>query len=132
MERGKELATLRNSTNRPFLHLVDGGVADNPGPAPAARRSRLRRPCPQVARAWTSRRSGGSCCCRSMRDPHLRIPGTKKESPPGILTLTSGRPSITMERYSKDTVAMMGMTVEVLEAEAPNAESGSLKFSRYR
>lgn len=34
MQRARELAILRDSTNRPFFHLVDGGVADNLGLRP--------------------------------------------------------------------------------------------------
>jgi len=128
MQRGKELAILRDSTHRPFLHLVDGGVADNLGLRP------LLEGLTYMAAVPASRQGLNltalrrvvllSVNARSSPENHW----DRKESPPGLISLAMAAPSITMDRYSRDTVAMMGMTVEMLRQKVLTAESGSLSF----
>lgn len=128
MQRGQELAILRDSTNHPYLHLVDGGVADNLGLRP------LLEGLAYMAADPGSRRGLNFHTLRRIVllsvNAHSSPENTwdRRESPPGILTLAVAAPSITMDRYSKDTVAMMGMVVEALKRKLPNAEAGSLKF----
>lgn len=128
MERGKELAILRDSTNRPFLHLVDGGVADNLGLRPLLEGLAYMTAVPASRQGLDFTRIRRIVLLSVNARSSPENSWDHKESPPGILTLAVAAPSITMDRYSKDTVAMMGMTVEVLKRKLPNAESGSLKF----
>ena len=128
MERGKELATLRDSTNRPFLHLVDGGVADNLGLRPLLEGLAYMTTVPASRQGLEFAKIRRVVLLSVNARSSPENTWDRKESPPGIFTLAVAAPSITMDRYSKDTVAMMGMTVEVLKRKLPNAESGSLKF----
>jgi len=128
MQRGKELAILRDSTNRPYLHLVDGGVADNLGLRPLLEGLAYLASVPESRQgldlATLRRVVLLSVNARSSPENNW----DRKESPPGLLSLAMAAPSITMDRYSRDTVAMMGMSVEVLRQKVPTAASGSLKF----
>lgn len=52
----------------------------------------------------------------------------RRESPPGMLSLALAAPTITMDRYSQDTVAMMGLVVEQLRQKLAGTGNNSLKF----
>ncbi|MBN8248063.1 MAG: patatin-like phospholipase family protein [Verrucomicrobia bacterium] len=128
LQRGRELAILRNGAERPFLHLVDGGVTDNLGLRPLLEGLAYMAAVPssrQGLRFESLRRVVLlSVNARSSPTNHW----DRRESPPGMVSMALAAPSITMDRYSKDTVAMMGMMVELLQKKLPDAEKGSLQF----
>ena len=115
LRRGEEWNELRNRTNRPYLHLVDGGVADNLGlrplleglayleSVPSSRQgvdlAKLRRVVVLSVNAHSSPENNWD----------------EKESPPGMLALAVASSGITMERYSRDTIALMANLVAQLE-----------------
>jgi NTE family protein len=51
-----------------------------------------------------------------------------KEAPPGMLALAMAAPSITMERYSQDTVDVMNTLVQVLQKRVELAGNETLRF----
>lgn len=128
MQRGRELAVLRDSAERPYLHLVDGGVTDNLGLRP------LLEGLAYLVSVPSSRQGLNLTGLRRivLLSVNARSSPTnhwgQRESPPGMVSMALAAPSITMERYSKDTVAMMGMMVELLERKLPGAVAGSLQF----
>ena len=128
LRRDQELAELRDRTNRPFFHLVDGGVADNLGLRP------LLEGLAYMAIQPASRQGLQLASLRRIVLLSVNAHSSpindwdRKESPPGIVSLAVAAPSVTMERYSKDTVAMMGMVVQAMEKRLKGTENGSLQF----
>jgi NTE family protein len=126
--RAREMARLRNRETRPYLHLVDGGVADNLGLRPlleglatlesnADFRQGLRfETLKRVVLLSVNARSSPE----NDWDQH--------QSPPGMMSLALAAPSITMDRYSRDTVDLMGALVRQMEGAVREQAGGRIKF----
>src|SRR5262245_23276990 len=113
LQRYREMQDFQNSTDRPYIHLVDGGVADNLGvrgvlelleglAASAAFRG-------QVGFGVVQRIVLIVVNARSS-------PGTdwdRKESPPGIVSQLLQSSSVPIDRYSFETVELMKDRAEI-------------------
>lgn len=126
--RAREMARLRDRENRPYLHLVDGGVADNLGLRPLLEglatlesNADFR----QGLRFETLKRVVLlSVNARSSPENDW----DRRRSPPGIISLALAAPSITMDRYSRDTVDLMGALVRQMEGAVRDQAGGRIKF----
>lgn len=110
--RAREQRLLLDSTNRPYIHLVDGGVADNlgiravldgilnielnPGLATFYDFEKLSRVVLMSVNAFSS----------PERD------SDKKESPPGTLQIAMAGATITIDRYSYETIELFQAQVD--------------------
>jgi NTE family protein len=110
--RAREQRLLLDSTNRPYIHLVDGGVADNlgiravldgilnielnPGLATFYDFEKLSRVVLMSVNAFSS----------PERD------WDKKESPPGTLQIAMAGATITIDRYSYETIELFQAQVD--------------------
>lgn len=128
MQRARELAILRDSTNRPFFHLVDGGVADNLGLRPLLEGLMYLAQDPRSRQGlnFDTLRRVVLLAVNARSSPEKDW--DRRESPPGMLSLALAAPTITMDRYSQDTVAMMGLVVEQLRQKLARTGNNSLKF----
>ncbi|HAB18160.1 MAG TPA: patatin-like phospholipase family protein [Verrucomicrobiota bacterium] len=128
LQRGRELAELRDRTNRPYFHFVDGGVADNLGLRPLLEGLAYFavQPASRQGLELESLRRVVLISVNARSSPINNW--DRSESPPGMLTLAVAAPSITMDRYSKDTVAMMGMLVQAMKKRLQASNKGSLQF----
>jgi NTE family protein len=126
--RAREMARLRDRKTRPYLHLVDGGVADNLGLRPLLEglatlesNADFR----QGLRFETLKRVVLlSVNARSSPENDW----DRRRSPPGMISLALAAPSITMDRYSRDTVDLMGALVRQLESASRQQTEGRIKF----
>jgi NTE family protein len=103
VQRYKELESLQDSTNRPYIHLVDGGVADNLG---------LRGILENLEGVEASR-GHGDARIRDLRRVAVIVvnarsaPATdwdRSESPPGTLFILLQSASVPIDRYSYESV----------------------------
>lgn len=126
--RAKDVARLEDSATRPYLHLVDGGIADNLGLRPLLDGLAV---LAEMPGSWQ-----GIDFTKLRRVILLSVNAhsspindwDRHESPPGLMALAMAAPSITMDRYSKDTVDLMGMLVRQLEIKTKSAKSDPIKF----
>jgi NTE family protein len=115
LQRYRELQDFQNSKDRPYIHLVDGGVADNIGvrgvlgamdelAASAALRSE--------ARFGVVRRIA-IIVVNARSSP--RTDWDRSESPPGMISQLLQSSGVPIERYSFETVELMKDRAEVWE-----------------
>lgn len=107
LERYKDMAALHDGANRPYLHLVDGGVSDNIG---------VRGVMDSLEEAFISqefRRERGMDQFRKIvvivTDAHStdERDWEKKESPPGLIKQLLQSSGVPIERYSFETIELM-------------------------
>ena len=107
LERYKYMQALQDSRNRPYLHLVDGGVSDNIG---------VRGVLDTLEEAFISQdfateRGFGAVDKIIIIVVNARSEDTndweKKESPPGLFTQLMQSSGVPIERYSFETVELM-------------------------
>ena len=97
-----------DSQKKPYIHLVDGGVADNLGLRAALERVTLMGDSmedPQVCRHGKraqDRLRGGQC-----RNRNQRQDGTGFEKVPPFVAMLDSYSSIAIERYNLETVALL-------------------------
>ncbi|MBN9693459.1 MAG: patatin-like phospholipase family protein [Verrucomicrobia bacterium] len=131
LRRGEELAELRNRTNRPYLHLVDGGVADNLGLRP------LLEGLAYLESVPSSRQGVDLSALRRVVLLSVNAHSSpendwdEKESPPGMLALAVASSGITMERYSRDTIALMANLVANLERKTKDLRGAGASELRF-
>jgi NTE family protein len=113
LERAKEMKVFEDSTNRPYLHLVDGGVADNIGVRGVLEALE------SLGLSATFREDTGFS---KLRRIVLIVVNSKseqeknwerKESPPGTVTQLMQSAGVPIERYSFETVELMKDRVEI-------------------
>ncbi|MDX1555984.1 MAG: patatin-like phospholipase family protein, partial [Xanthomonadales bacterium] len=115
LERYHAMREFRDSTNRPWIHLVDGGVADNIGV-----RGVLEAIEQLSLSAEFSDETGFSAIRRVVVivvNAHAEHPNTweTKESPPGTLKQLGASVGVPMERYSFETIELMKDRAEVTD-----------------
>jgi len=113
LERYKQMAEFRDSANRPFIHLVDGGVSDNIG---------VRGVLDALEEFFISREFQEEKGFGGIRHIILLVVNARsdnaknwqqKESPPGTFKQLMGSTSVPIERYSFETVELMKDRAEV-------------------
>ncbi len=107
VQRYREMQALQNSQERPFIHLVDGGVADNLGVRPVLGLLE------ELGVSEQFRDEVGLGAVRRIVliavNAHS-APTTdwdRKESPPGFVTQLLQASSVPMDRYSFETIETM-------------------------
>ena len=108
LERYKDMAALHDGANRPYLHLVDGGVSDNIG---------VRGVMDTLEQAFISQeflQERGMDRIRKVvvivADAHSEDTRDweKKESPPGMIKQLLQSSGVPIERYSFETIEAQG------------------------
>jgi len=107
LERYHDMATLRDSENRPYLHLVDGGVSDNIG---------VRGVIDTLEEAFLSREFAHERGIDAIRKVVVIVANAhsenvnnweRKESPPGMASQLLQSSGVPIERYSFETIELM-------------------------
>ena len=113
LERFQAMEEFRDSTNRPWIHLVDGGVADNIG---------VRGVLEAMEQLSLSAQFSDEVGFGGIRrvvvivvNAHSEHPNTweTKESPPGTAKQLGASVGVPMERYSFETIELMKDRAEV-------------------
>ena len=128
MRRGQELALLRDRTNLPYLHLVDGGVTDNLGLRPLIEGLTYLAAAPDSRQGLRMDRLKRIVVLSVNAKSSPKNTWNSKESPPGMLAMGMAASSITMERYSQDTVDVLNALVQVMQKRMEVAGHESLRF----
>jgi len=108
----RELRLLLDSTNRPYLHLVDGGVSDNLGIRAVLDSIMNIRQDPELARYYNFAKLSRVVLVSVNAFSSPEKDWDKKESPPGTLQLAMASATITMDRYSYETIEHFREQVE--------------------
>ena len=107
LELYKDMASFQDSENRPYLHLVDGGVSDNIG---------VRGVMDTLELAFISSEFGARRGFGEMRRVVVIVVNAhsgdgnnweKKESPPGMVSQLLSSSGVPIERYSFETIELM-------------------------
>ena len=107
MQRYREMQALQNSQERPFIHLVDGGVADNLGVRPALEMLE------ELAASQGYRDELGFGAIRRIVLIAVNARSAanndwdRRESPPGFVVQLLQASSVPMDRYSFETIETM-------------------------
>ncbi len=113
MQRSREMQDFQNSKDRPYIHLVDGGVADNIG---------VRGVLEALEELAASAEFRGEVGFGAIRRIVLIVvnarsaPGTdwdRSESPPGFVGQLLQASSVPIDRYSFETVELMKDRAEI-------------------
>lgn len=128
MRRGRELAMQRDRAKRPYLQLVDGGVTDNLGLRPLIEGLAYLAAQPDSRQGLRMESLKRVVVLSVNAHSSPQNEWDSRESPPGMLTLAVAAPGITMERYSQDTVDVMGALVQTLQKRAMETRGESLRF----
>jgi NTE family protein len=107
LERYKDMRAFHDGENRPYLHLVDGGVSDNIG---------VRGVMDAMEEAMLSQefaKEKGFARIKKVviivANAHSQVANNweKKESPPGMISQLLQSSSVPIERYSFETIELM-------------------------
>jgi NTE family protein len=107
MQRYRELQAAQNSQERPFIHLVDGGVADNLGVRPALEMLE------ELAASLEFRDEVGFGAIRRIvliavnARSEAKSDWDRSESPPGFVVQLLQASTVPMDRYSFETIEIM-------------------------
>ena len=107
MQRYREMQAVQNSQERPFIHLVDGGVADNLGVRPALEMLE------ELAASQGYRDEVGFGAIRRIvliavnARSEAKNDWERRESPPGFVVQLLQASSVPMDRYSFETIEIM-------------------------
>ena len=126
--RPREWAALRDRAKLPYLHLVDGGVADNLGLRPLMDGLAILEGIPHSREGLKFDAIERVVLVAVNARSSPENDWDKRESPPGMLTLAIAAPAITMERYSRDTVNLMQAMVRQWETKLGKTGSGRIRF----
>jgi len=128
VQRYKEMEAFQNRQDRPYIHLVDGGVADNIGMRMVLEAFE------QLGTSASYREAAGfgeyrrvlAIVVNARSSP--RTDWDRREAPPGFLVQLLQSSSVPMDRYSfetietmKDRVQLYAWRRELLLAQAPLA-----------
>jgi NTE family protein len=113
LQRYHEMESFQNSKDRPYLHLVDGGVADNLGVRG------ILEAWEEIAVSMAFRQEIGAGVLRKATllivnaRSHPRTDWDRKEDPPGMVSQLLQSAGVPIERYSFETVELMKDRVEI-------------------
>jgi NTE family protein len=126
--RATELKGLLDSTNKPFVHVVDGGVSDNLGIRAVIDNLHAMRQQPELLGGISPRNVRTVVCISVNAFAKQPKEWDKRERPPGSLTAAAASAGITMDRYSIDTLMLAREEFQILQRElSPNGD-GNVKF----
>jgi NTE family protein len=116
--RAQEIRSYLDSTNRPYLHLVDGGVSDNLGLRAVIDGLFLVESNPDLARAEELDRIDKVVILvvNALSSPEKDW--DRRPSPPGFLELILAGSTIPIDRYSYETIELLKDEVLKYRAEA--------------
>jgi len=104
--RANELGSMRNGTNRPFLHLVDGGVADNLGLRPLMDTMAVIERSPELVEGLKARKVKKIVVISANAYSSPGKDWDSKPSPPGSIALAAAAAAHTLDRYSIETLQL--------------------------
>jgi NTE family protein len=104
--RAHELASMGNSTNRPYLHLVDGGVADNLGLRPLMDTMSVIEQSPDLVAGLKTRNVKKIVVISANAYSSPAKDWDSKPSPPGSIALAAAAAAHTLDRYSIETLQL--------------------------
>ena len=116
MQRIREMERLQDSTNHPFIHLVDGGVADNLGVRGVLEALEEL----SFSERFREKRLGDvrRIVLIVVNAQASNIPGwDRRESPPNTFQQTLQSSGVPISLYTSDTVELMKKTVEEAAAQ---------------
>nr|WP_255475058.1 patatin-like phospholipase family protein [Pusillimonas sp. ANT_WB101] len=115
LERYREMESFQNSKDRPYIHLVDGGVSDNIGVRPALEFIEEL----EASSAYSQQVGFGdiSRIVLIVVDAHSspRTYWDKTETPPGFIIQLLQSTNVPIEKYSFETVEIMKDRAEIME-----------------
>ncbi len=137
IQRQKEVRGFEDSANRPFLHLVDGGVSDNLGLRAVLEMFEQIEASPRFRRAHAgSTRSNASSWSSSIRCRCRRSTGTGSERPPNDFQILIKATGVPIDRYSYEGVELLRdiiarwQTIRSLKAAGAFANAGNAALAR--
>jgi len=124
--RLREQRDLERSTERPFIHLVDGGISDNLGLRGVAEALEILDASPAVRQipGFNHLERIAVIVVNAHNAP--RTDWDRREKPPGVVAQVMQSSSVPIERYSYESVQLMKDTVERWEMQR------QLRVARHR
>lgn len=104
--RSRELDSLRVSTNRPFIHLVDGGVSDNLGLRPLMDTMAVIERSPELMRDVQARSVKKIVVISANAFSSPDKDWDTHPSPPSSIAVAAAAASHTLDRYSVETLQL--------------------------
>ncbi len=104
--RAHELGSMRNGTNRPYLHLVDGGVADNLGLRPLMDTMAVVEQTPDLMAGLKTRKVKKIVVISANAYSSPAKDWDSKPSPPGSIALAAAAAAHTLDHYSIETLQL--------------------------
>ncbi len=104
--RAHELSSMGNGTNRPYLHLVDGGVADNLGLRPLMDTMSVIEQSPDLVAGLKTRNVKKIVVISANAYSSPAKDWDSKPSPPGSIALAAAAAAHTLDRYSIETLQL--------------------------
>lgn len=126
--RSGELKTYLDSTNRPFLHVVDGGVSDNLGIRAVIDGTYALRHQPELQDGIDVRRVKRVVLLSVNAYSSPPKDWDRHEAPPGSLTTAAAAAALTLDRYSIETLAVANEEFERWKHELGNNGAASVEF----
>lgn len=105
--RARELKAMLDSTNRPYLHLVDGGVSDNLGLRPILDTITLLEGSPDLRRDLRVPKVKRLVVISANAYSSPEKDWDKSPAPPGALSSAAAAASLTLDRYSVETLELV-------------------------
>ena len=105
--RSRELGAMLDRTNRPFVHLVDGGVSDNLGLRPILDTITLLEGSPELRQDLRVSRVKRLVVISANAYSAPEKDWDKSPSPPGALKSAAAAASLTLDRYSLETLELV-------------------------
>jgi NTE family protein len=126
--RTGELKTYLDSTNRPFLHVVDGGVSDNLGIRAVIDGTYALRNQPELQDGIDVRRVKRVVLLSVNAYSSPPKDWDQHESPPGSLTTAAAAAALTLDRYSIETLAVANEEFERWKHDLGNNGAAGVEF----
>jgi NTE family protein len=112
--QAQALKLFLNSTNYPYLHLVDGGVSDNLGLRAYLELLSYLALNPELVNQSSLRKARKVIFICANARVHSQKDWDRKAKSPGSIPVAVAADAVTMQHYSNDTLAWLGAAIERL------------------
>lgn len=126
--RAWELDQLLDSTNRPYVHVVDGGVSDNLGIRAVIDSIRAMRAQGELSRGVDASKVRRVVLISVNAYAKQPKDWDRSETPPGSLKSAAASAGITMDRYSMDTLMLAREEFQKFQQEMAEVSDEPVKF----
>lgn len=124
--RGRELLNFMDATNRPYVHLVDGGVSDNLGLRAILDGVDYARLTPQIRGQFDLSKLKRVVVISANAYSSPERNWDRKESPPGNIATVVAASSHTLDRFSFETLELVRNQFQFWQKQL--GDTGNLKF----